>query len=272
MEAAIGIIDSGVGGLTVVKEMLKVLPNESIIYIGDRKRCPYGPRSVEEVKTFTIEMATALSQMGIKMLVVACNTATAVALDDIRALFSFPIIGVINPGARAAVNASKTGKIAVLGTIGTIKSGSYDAAIKNLIPEATVYPLACPEFVLIVESGQYKSENADEVVKKSLEPITELDFDAAILGCTHYPLLEDKIEKHLSKSVKIISSAIETVRDVEETLLVTGVRNLAKDTTEPIFYTTGSIKGFQSIVMDWLDIKEPDVRYIELELAQNVDF
>ena len=116
MEAPIGVIDSGVGGLTVVKEMLNRLPNEPIIYIGDDARCPYGPRPTEEVREFTMEMASALSKMGIKMLVIACNTATAVALDDIRARFSFPVIGVIVPGARAAVNASETGKIAVLGT------------------------------------------------------------------------------------------------------------------------------------------------------------
>ena len=197
MDASIGIIDSGVGGLTVVKEMLKRLPNESIIYIGDTLRCPYGPRPAEEVRTYTIEMATALSQMGIKMLVIACNTATAVALENIRELFSFPIIGVITPGARAAVNATKTGKIAVLGTTGTIKSGAYDAEIKNLFPNATVFPLACPEFVPIVESGQYKSGNASEVVKRTLDAIAGEDFDAAILGCTHYPLLEDHIRTHL---------------------------------------------------------------------------
>ena len=129
MEAPIGVIDSGVGGLTVVKEMLSQLPNEPIIYIGDDARCPYGPRPAEEVRQFTMEMATALSKMGIKMLVIACNTATAVALDEIREHFQFPVIGVIVPGARAAVKASETGKIAVLGTEGTIKSGAYNDAI-----------------------------------------------------------------------------------------------------------------------------------------------
>ena len=135
------------------------LPTESVIYIGDRERCPYGPRPAEEVREYTIEMATALSKMGIKMLVIACNTATAVALEEVRKLFSFPVIGVITPGARAAVNATKTGKIAVLGTIGTIKSSAYDKEVLNLLPDATVIPLACPEFVPIVESGQYKSED-----------------------------------------------------------------------------------------------------------------
>ena len=171
MEAPIGVIDSGVGGLTVVKEMLNRLPHEPIVYIGDDARCPYGPRPIDEVREFTMEMASALSKMGIKMLVIACNTATAVALDDIRARFSFPVIGVIVPGARAAVNASEAGKIAVLGTAGTIKSGAYDDAIHVLSPNAMVYSLACPEFVPIVESGQYKSENAGIIVERTLREL-----------------------------------------------------------------------------------------------------
>ena len=264
MDAAIGIIDSGVGGLTVVKEMLEKLPNESIVYIGDRRRCPYGTRPAEEVRRYTIEMATALSQMGIKLLVIACNTATAVALEDIRELFSFPIIGVITPGSRAAVKATKTGKIAVLGTTGTIKSGAYDAEIKKLSVGATVFPLACPEFVPIVESGQYNTLDASEVVKRTLEALAGEDFDAAILGCTHYPLLENHIRTHLPESVKIISSAIETVRDVEQTLLVNGDRNVSGDPAQLTFYTTGSTESFRGIVVDWLSIKEPNVRHIEL--------
>ena len=132
MEVPIGVIDSGVGGLTVVKEMLGRLPNEPIVYLGDDARCPYGPRSVEEVRMFTMEMAAALSNMGIKMLVIACNTATAVAIEDVRREFPFPVIGVIAPGARAAVNASVTERIVVLGTEGTVKSGAYNDAIHSL--------------------------------------------------------------------------------------------------------------------------------------------
>lgn len=268
---SIGIIDSGVGGLTIVKEMLSRLPNESIIYIGDGKRCPYGPRPPAEVREYTLEMATALSKMGIKMLVIACNTATAIALDDIRNLFDFPVIGVITPGARAAVSATKTGKIAVLGTTGTVKSGAYVKEIDNLISNATVLSLACPEFVTIVESGQYKSENASEVVKRTVDKIANEDFDAAILGCTHFPLLENHIQTHLSDHVKIISSAVETVRDVEQTLIINGVRNLSRKCFEPVFYTTGAPESFRTIVSDWLAIKEPNVTCIELGITQNVE-
>jgi glutamate racemase len=264
VEAPIGVIDSGVGGLTVVKEMLNRLPHEPIVYIGDDARCPYGPRPTEEVRKFTMEMASALSEMGIKMLVIACNTATAVALDVIRAQFPFPVIGVIVPGARAAVNASEAGKIAVLGTAGTIKSGAYDDAIHVLSPNATVYSLACPEFVPIVESGQYKSGNAGVIVARTLRELEDKDFDAAILGCTHYPLLQHHITTSLPSNVKIISSAVETVCDVERTLLSNSIERVADCEVAPVFYTTGASENFQAIVQDWLSIEKPDVRKIEL--------
>jgi glutamate racemase len=264
VEAPIGVIDSGVGGLTVVKEILNRLPNEPIIYIGDDARCPYGPRPTEEVRTFTMEMATALSKMGIKMLVIACNTATAVALDEIRAHFAFPVIGVIAPGARAAVNASETQKIAVLGTVGTIKSGAYEDAIHVLLPNAVVYSLACPEFVPIVESGQYKSGNAGVIVDNALHELVDKDFDAAILGCTHYPLLQHHIKKSLPATVQIISSAVETVCDVERILLSNDIECETDCAAAPVFYTTGESENFRVIVRDWLSIEKPDVRNIKL--------
>jgi len=264
VERSIGVIDSGVGGLTVVKEMQSKLPSESIIYIGDDKRCPYGPRPAAEVRRYTIEMATALSKMGIKLLVIACNTATAVALDDIRKLFNFPVIGVIVPGARAAVKASTTDGIAVLGTIGTIKSGAYSNEILRQLPGATVYPLACPEFVPIVESGQYKTEYAGVVIKSTLSVLSKKFFDVAILGCTHYPLLEQHIKNSLPAHVKIISSAHETVIDVERVLIEENLQSKAIGPKNPVFYTTGLQGGFKSIVCDWLSIEDPDVRHIIL--------
>jgi glutamate racemase len=264
VEAPIGVIDSGVGGLTVVKEMLNRLSNEPIIYIGDDARCPYGPRSTQEVQKFTMEMATALSDRGIKMLVIACNTATAAALDEVRNNFSFPVIGVIIPGARGAVKASKTGNIAVLGTVGTINSHAYDDAIHALLPDATVYPLACPDFVPIVENGLYKSESASAVVAKGLTGLAGKDFDVAILGCTHYPLVQHHIQENLPDHVNIISSAVETVSDVERILLAEGSKRNTSNKVAPIFYTTGKIEQFLPIVEDWLAIDKPDVRHIVL--------
>ena len=264
MEGPIGIIDSGVGGLTVVKELRTKLPYESIIYIGDDKRCPYGPRPAEEVRQFTIEMASALSKMGIKMLVIACNTATAVALNDVRELFDFPVIGVIVPGARAALATSDTKKIAVLGTAGTIKSGAYSKEIAHQSPTATVISLACPEFVPLVESGQYKTDYASIVVEQTLSDLAGNDFDTAILGCTHYPLLEEHIKKSLPANVKVISSAVETVHDIESVLNEKSLISETKQYIEPIFYTTGLQSTFQEIVSDWLRIENPDVRQLTL--------
>lgn len=264
MERPIGIIDSGVGGLTVVKEMREKLSNEAIIYIGDDKRCPYGPRSASEVRQFTIEMATVLSEMGIKMLVIACNTATAVAIEDVRKLFPFPVIGVITPGARAAVQASITKKIAVLGTVGTIKSGAYDKAIELQSPGATVFPLACPKFVPLVENGEYNSDKARIVTKETLCELDGSDFDVTILGCTHYPLLEHHIKKSLPDHVQIISSAVETVLDVERTLLQKEIRTEKDACPDTIFYTTGLKESFRLIVIDWLKIEEPNVKHLVL--------
>ncbi|MDW0118135.1 glutamate racemase [Sporosarcina thermotolerans] len=262
--APIGVIDSGVGGLTVVKEMMSFLPEEKIIYIGDDARCPYGPRSVEEVKRFTMEMALALSDMGIKMLVVACNTATAVALDDLRNRFPFPVLGVIEPGARAASQVSPTRRIVVLGTVGTIKSRAYEHAISAISAETVVYPLACPEFVPLVESGQYKQTDIRPIMKKTLEPIAHLDFDTAILGCTHYPLLHNHIQEQLPSGVTIVSSANETVKDVKRTLSELGIANNLVEHKKPIFYTTGGLGEFIEITSDWLKIENPDVRHLIL--------
>ncbi|PIC62826.1 glutamate racemase [Sporosarcina sp. P13] len=261
MNAPIGVIDSGVGGLTVVRELRKYLPNEPIIYIGDDARCPYGPRSAEEVLQFTMEMVESLSQMGIKMLVIACNTATAIALEEVRKQFDFPVVGVIRPGARAAVKASQSGEIVVLGTMGTVKSKAYDGAIHQLRPDATVHSLACPGFVPIVESGEYRSLQAREIVDQTLQPLHVHSFDTVILGCTHYPLLQEHIEKHFLHQKKIISSAVETVVDVERILNEQQMQS--NSMIQPIFYTTGSIRKFQSIVEDWLSIKQPDVRTIK---------
>lgn len=264
MERPIGIIDSGVGGLTVVKEMCGRLPNEKVVYIGDSLRCPYGPRSAEEVRKYTFEMASALSKMDIKMLVIACNTATAVALDHIRAHFNFPVIGVIKPGARAAVNASTTKRIVVLGTSGTINSGAYDEEIKEQSKNAQVFPLACPEFVQIVESGQYKSQEASLTVKRTLQVLAEKEFDAAILGCTHYPLLEHHIKNHLPQHVEIISSAVETVIDVQKMLIEKECVSNKKECVSPTFYTTGRLTPFRATVCDWLKLEKPDVQSITL--------
>lgn len=263
MNAPIGVIDSGVGGLTVVRELLEQIPNEQIYYIGDDARCPYGPRSPEEVQQFTLEMANDLAEKGIKLLVIACNTATAVTLEKIQETFSFPVIGVIQPGARAAINVSTNDQIAVLGTEGTVKSKAYDTAIVSLRPNAMIQSLACPRFVPIVEKGQYKTDYAKEVVYETLEQLTPHTFDTVILGCTHYPLLEKYIERYFNGQKTIISSAVETVADVKKILEERDIATTSSVRQQPIFYTSGNIEKFHAIVVDWLRIEHPIIQTIQ---------
>lgn len=264
MKQAIGVIDSGVGGLTVVKELLTALPNESIIYIGDNERCPYGTRTAEEVLQFTLEMVGKLAEMDIKLLVIACNTATAVALETIQQGFPFPVVGVIVPGARAALMASDTKEIAVLGTTRTIETNVYKDEIQAQDEAAVVHSLACPEFVPIVESGLYQSDEAQPIVQERLTDLAPYPFDAAILGCTHYPLLAQQIQKSLPAYVRIISSAVETVKDVRAELDKRAQLCTKETERKLIFYTTGDIASFTRVVNDWLAVEEPMIERIVL--------
>lgn len=262
MNAPIGVMDSGVGGLTVAKEIIRLLPAEQVVYIGDNARCPYGPRPFHEVRKYTWQLAEQLMRQGVKMIVIACNTATAAALKSLQKHLPIPVIGVISPGARAAVKASVTKKIAVLGTNGTIESGAYEHAIKSLQSSATVVPLACPKFVPLVESREHGGEFARRMVIETLAPIKSLSFDTAILGCTHYPLLQPFIEAELGERVTVLSSAEETARDAKRYLEHEGTLASRVDAPAHIFYTTGSVPIFRDTVCDWLQLAEPDIRSV----------
>lgn len=259
----IGVIDSGVGGLTVAKEMMRQLPKETIYYIGDTARCPYGPRLPGEVRKFTWEMTRFLEQYDMKMLVIACNTATAVVLDEIKRELTIPVVGVIQPGARAAIKQTKNRHIAVLGTTGTVKSRAYEKAIKAIDPGAEVYSLACPDFVPLVESGEYRSERAKQIVAQTLEPFKKTPSDTVILGCTHYPLLEPIIADYMGPDVSVISSGDETARGVSAILEFNDM--LAEnEQAKHRFFTTGSIKSFNVIAADWLGDIQLDTKKIQL--------
>jgi glutamate racemase len=260
----IGIIDSGVGGLTVVKEVLKQLPNESIMYVGDTARCPYGPRPVSEVKAFTWQMTRFLLKRNIKMLVIACNTATAVVLDEIRSELKIPVLGVIYPGARAALKLTKTFKVGILGTIGTIQSGAYDRALKSINKKTSITSLACPKFVPLVESGEYKSAIAKKIVAETLYPIQKSDIDTLILGCTHYPLLGEIIKNVMGDHVQVISSGDETAREISTILYFRHIMNMNETTPKHHFFTTGSSSIFSNIASSWLEREIKDVETIYL--------
>ncbi len=252
LEQPIGIIDSGVGGLTVAKEIMRQLPHENIVYLGDTARCPYGPRTGEEVKAFTWELTRFLLTKEIKMLIIACNTATAVSLDEIQSELSIPVIGVISPGARTAIKRTDNQIVGVIGTEGTIKSGAYEKALKQINKQIIVHSLACPKFVPLVESGEYAGHLAEKMISETLKPLKNVPMDTLILGCTHYPLLEPLIKKEMGKQVNVISSGEETAREASTILYHHKMLNTSHDKPEYQFFTTGSEIIFKKIASDWL--------------------
>lgn len=264
LKQPIGVIDSGVGGLTVAKEIMRQLPNEKIIYVGDTARCPYGPRSAEEVKTFTWQMTRFLLEKEIKMLVIACNTATAVALNEIRNELAIPVLGVIHPGARAAIKVTRNGRIGIIGTIGTVKSAAYERALSQLNKNIYSISLACPKFVPLVESGEYSGPLAKKIVAETLRPLKNKGLDTLILGCTHYPLLQPLIQNVMGHFVKVISSGEETASEVSTILHHNRLLNKESGEPEHAFYTTGSKGMFAKIASEWLEKPITNVSTIKL--------
>lgn len=216
-DSPIGIFDSGFGGLTVTAEIHKVLPLENIIYFGDTAHVPYGDKSQNAVIKFSKNITSFLISRNVKLIVIACNTASALALPVLKKISKVPIVGVIAPGAKAAVEASKNFRIGVIGTEGTIKSKSYPAAIRKLA-KAEIYQQACPLFVPLVEEGLIEGEIADSVVKKYIKPLLAEKIDTLVLGCTHYPLLRKTLEKNLEKNIVLVDSAKSTALEVEKVL------------------------------------------------------
>jgi glutamate racemase len=222
-DAPIGVFDSGIGGLTVVRELIHQLPNESIIYFGDTARVPYGPKSPDTVLRYSREIVSYLRDEGVKALVVACNTATAHALPALREEFDFPIIGVIGPGARAAAAATRKRKVGVIGTAGTIRSGAYEKAIRKLIPDVQVVTQACALFVPLIEEGWVDTEPTRAIARNYLAPMVSSEVDTLVLGCTHYPLMKTVIGNVVGRDVRLIDSAQETARETGDRLREKGI-------------------------------------------------
>ena len=262
--APIGVFDSGFGGLTVAREIAKALPQESLIYVGDSARCPYGPRDLSEVDGFVQQIGAWLVAQSVKMIVIACNTATAAGLAHAQRTFPVPVIGVVEPGARAAVHATRNRRVGVIATKGTIDSGAYAKAIRHIDAGITVFSTATPRFVEIAERGIRMAEGPvedytslaskvyirpafQESAKEYLEPLRRCEIDTLVLGCTHYPLLKALIGAVVGRDVTLISSAKEAARDVRE--ILDRKRALAPEGTVPVrrFYTTGNdIDEFRS--------------------------
>jgi len=250
--APIGVFDSGMGGLTVVREMMSQLPNESIIYFGDTARVPYGPKSPDTVLRYSREITSYLKDEGVKALVVACNTATAHALPALREEFDLPIVGVIEPGARAAVSATKTRHVGVIGTAGTIKSGAYEKEIKRLLPEAAVTAQACALFVPLVEEGWVDTEPTRAIARNYLAPLVAAEVDTLVLGCTHYPLMKTVIGNVIGRDVRLIDSAHETAREAGEVLRASSLDNQTPNGARYRFIASDAPDTFLSLAQRFL--------------------
>lgn len=215
----IGVFDSGFGGLTVVRAIMDDLPHESIHYFADTGRFPYGPRALDEIRAFAVQIARHLVAEGVKMVVVACNSATAAALEQVAAAVPVPVVGVIDPAVRAAAHSTRTGRVGLIGTSATVGSGAYLEAFERLGPEVDVTSAACPRFVEFVERGDTTSDELLALAAEYLEPVRTAAVDTLILGCTHYPFLRAAIHHVVGEDVLLLSSAEETADDVYEALL-----------------------------------------------------
>lgn len=262
----IGVFDSGVGGLTVLREIINVVPNESIIYFGDTARFPYGPRNLAEVRHFAFKIAEFLSNCEVKLIVVACNTSTAAALEDLRKEFDIPIIGVIEPGARtAAVNTIKN-KVGVIATKGTVASRDYESEVKRINPDINVYQVAAPLLVEYIERGVLGGSDLKKLICGYVEPLNQYDIDVLILGCTHFPIIENEIKSCCNEGVKVISSAVETARDVNKVLDANQIKSEKSLKPERIFYETGDASKFLEISKIFLGTEIKEVKKIKLNM------
>ncbi len=264
----IGVFDSGVGGLTVLDELRRRLPGEPTIYLGDNARAPYGPRQADEVRAFTREAVDWLLHQDVKLLVLACNTATARALPDVREQAAgIPVVGVVRPGAVAAAAATRTGQVGVIATAGTVESGAYPDAILEAAPGLTVTQLACPELVPMVEDGITDGRRAESVLRAYLEPMLAADpqMDTLLLGCTHYPLLRAPIERIVGNGVSVVDSAFTTALAVEDLLDAIGARADVDATIEHRVTTTGDVAAFVEVARRLFGDRLPPVEAVSIE-------
>ncbi len=249
---AIGMFDSGVGGLTVMQEVIRQIPNENIVYFADTARIPYGEKSREAVIRFSVENTAFLIKNSIKLLIVACNTASAHSLDKLKDIFHIPIIGVIEPGADQATKVTKNGKIAVLATRGTVNSGAYQKEIAKKMPEAEVYAFPCPLFVPFVEEKLMHHPAAKLVVKEYLKPVKDKQVDTILLGCTHYPLLKNLIQEEMGEDIAIVDSASTCAKAVKKILIDLKLHTFNNAAPIHRFFVSDDPEKFQSIGSDFL--------------------
>lgn len=267
MRRPVGVFDSGVGGLTVFQEIERILPYESLLYLGDSARVPYGTKSPATVTRFSLEAADHLVERGIKALVVACNTATAAALPKLQQRLSIPVVGVIEPGARAAASITR-GTIGVIATEGTVRSAAYTAAIHAIDPDIRVIEQACPLFVPLAEEGWANTRVAQEVAEIYLAPLLDAGIDTLVLGCTHYPILKNTIRKVVGDRVALVDSAETTARALVDALsqsgLLAGIPNVRRH-LDHHFLVTDAAERFRKVAEEFLDRRIDRLEQVQIE-------
>ncbi|MEX0992145.1 MAG: glutamate racemase [Actinomycetota bacterium] len=260
----IGIFDSGVGGLTVVRAVIERSPDEALLYLGDRARYPYGPRSIAEIRGFAVEIARELVAHDVKLLVVACNSVEVAAIQDVADAGGTPVVGVIDPGVRAAVARTRTGKIGLIGTEATVASGAYDRALARADGGTELLAVACPGVVEHIERGDTSSAELSDLLAAYLAPLRSAGVDALILGCTHYPLVADMIAAHMGPETVLVSSADATAADVASALDRFSLRATANGGGSREFLCTGDPAEFQALARRFLGEDVGVVRPVEL--------
>ena len=265
--APVGVFDSGVGGLTVAREIMRQLPNENIVYFGDTARVPYGSKSKDNIIRYSRQIINFLKTKNVKAIVIACNTASALALDVVREEIDIPIIGVVEPGARAALEVTQTKKIGVIGTEATIRSAMYEKIIEGRDPEATVIGKACPLFVPLVEEGFAKHKVTEEIIDYYLASLLETDIDSLILGCTHYPLLRSRIREYVGGKITLVNPAYETAMDLKKLLENCNMENTGEgqEHASYSFYVSDAADKFKQFANSILPYDIETTKQINIE-------
>ncbi len=266
MERYIGVFDSGLGGLTNVKELLRLLPGENIVYFGDTGRVPYGSRSNETIIKYTLQDIRFLKSFPLKMVIIACGTVSSIALDAAKSQVDVPVVGVVEPSIKKAISLTKNGKIGIIGTEGTIKSGSYGNKILKENGNYKVFEKACPLFVPLVENGYIDNEATKIIARDYLLPLKASGIDTLILGCTHYPLLTDVVKEIMGEEVALVSPGVETAHFAREYLSENGLLNTSGKNGETRYYVSDSVDKFSCLASKFLGtVIEDEVKKINIE-------
>jgi glutamate racemase len=258
----VGVFDSGVGGLTVLHECLVTLPHEDFVYLGDHARLPYGPRPLEEVRGFALEIGSFLERQGVKLVVAGCNTATSAALPELQAELRVPVVSVLTPEAHAAVQATRNRKVGLLATEGTVAAGRYGELVHMHDAGIAFFPVACPDLVPLIEGDDPFGDATTEAVRRYAAPLKEAGVDTVILGCTHYPLIRPIFQRVFGRSTTLVFSAVETAREVAETLAKKGFENGADREGDYRFLTTGDPASFRAMGKRFLQLPIREVEHV----------